>query len=215
VLQTMLEELRDAGKIVAGSKWSEVYPIIELDERYHNILGNPGSSPLDLFWDVVDELDQKVEENCRIIENVLAPKAWSIKEDTNYEEFSKVLSDEVLDQEKGGSGGSTAEKQADGDKPKVDDAARAKVKELSEDSRRAAFGLVSLLSVFFVEEIVRLTLALRKLQARAARLAKEERRRQEKRLRNQIEDLRYALRKVEPPIDIEASYESVSRRLIF
>jgi pre-mRNA-processing factor 40 len=201
----MLEELRQAGKIVAGSKWSEVYPIIELDERYHNMLGNPGSSPLDLFWDVVDELDQKVEENSRVIENVLAPTAWSIKEDTSYEDFNKALSEEVRVQDADEASGKTT----DGDKPKVDDAARAKIKELGDEALQAAFNhvRVSLSLVTICGTNARL---LFKLHTRAVRLAKEERRRQEKRLRNQIEDLRYVLRKLEPPIDLDASYETVS-----
>lgn len=54
----LLSELRSAGKIKAGSKWSEVYPSFESDERYQNILGQPGSTPLDLFWDIVEEAER-------------------------------------------------------------------------------------------------------------------------------------------------------------
>lgn len=51
----LLKELRSQGKIKAGSKWSNLYPSIREDSRYQGILGNSGSSPLDLFWDVVEE----------------------------------------------------------------------------------------------------------------------------------------------------------------
>lgn len=51
----LLTELRKAGKIKAGTKWSQVYPLIENDSRYKAMLGQPGSTPLDLFWDVVEE----------------------------------------------------------------------------------------------------------------------------------------------------------------
>ena len=54
----LLNELRRAGKIKAGSKWSEVYPSFGSDERYQNILGQPGSTPLDLFWDIVEEAER-------------------------------------------------------------------------------------------------------------------------------------------------------------
>lgn len=54
----LLSELRKAGKIKAGSKWSEVYPLLESDERYTNMLGQPGSTPLDLFWDIVEEAER-------------------------------------------------------------------------------------------------------------------------------------------------------------
>ncbi len=54
----LLNELRKAGKIKAGSKWSEVYPLLESDDRYTDMLGQPGSSSLDLFWDVVEEAER-------------------------------------------------------------------------------------------------------------------------------------------------------------
>jgi pre-mRNA-processing factor 40 len=48
------------------------------------------------------------------------------------------------------------------------------------------------------------------LHARALRIKKEERRKAEKRVRIQIDDLRYAFKKLDPPVDLEASYEDVS-----
>lgn len=51
----LLHELRKKGKINAGTKWSQLYPLIENDERYRNMAGQPGSSPQDLFWDIVEE----------------------------------------------------------------------------------------------------------------------------------------------------------------
>lgn len=39
---------------------------------------------------------------------------------------------------------------------------------------------------------------------------KEERRKAEKKVRIQIDDLRYAFKKLDPPIDLDASYEDVS-----
>lgn len=51
----LLQELRRAGKIKAGTKWSQVYPLLENDERFRSICGQSGSSPLDLFWDIVEE----------------------------------------------------------------------------------------------------------------------------------------------------------------
>lgn len=45
------------------------------------------------------------------------------------------------------------------------------------------------------------------MQDRATRLAREERRRAEKRLRNQTEDLRYALKKLTPPVELDTPYD--------
>lgn len=51
----LLKELKSQGKIKAGAKWMNICPIINDDPRYHGILGQPGSTPLDLFWDMVEE----------------------------------------------------------------------------------------------------------------------------------------------------------------
>lgn len=51
----LLKELKSQGKIKAGSKWMNIRPVIQDDPRYHAVLGQSGSTPLDLFWDMVEE----------------------------------------------------------------------------------------------------------------------------------------------------------------
>lgn len=51
----LLKELKAANKIKAGSKWSQIHPMIVEDDRYQAMLGQLGSTPLDLFWDMVEE----------------------------------------------------------------------------------------------------------------------------------------------------------------
>jgi pre-mRNA-processing factor 40 len=51
----LLHELKTASKIKAGSKWSQIHPLIAADDRYLAMLGQSGSTPLDLFWDMVEE----------------------------------------------------------------------------------------------------------------------------------------------------------------
>jgi pre-mRNA-processing factor 40 len=51
----LLSELRKAGKIKAGTKWSTIYPLIQSDERYLAMAGLPGSTAMELFWDIVEE----------------------------------------------------------------------------------------------------------------------------------------------------------------
>ena len=47
------------------------------------------------------------------------------------------------------------------------------------------------------------------------RHAKEERRRQERQLRLEIDDLRYAYKKLDPPVELDATYEEVSSQNFF
>jgi pre-mRNA-processing factor 40 len=54
----LLRELRTAGKLKASTKWKDFRELIKDDPRYVAMLGQPGSSPLDLFWDMVEEEDR-------------------------------------------------------------------------------------------------------------------------------------------------------------
>jgi pre-mRNA-processing factor 40 len=53
--ENLLHELKVAGKIKAGTKWKTIHPLIEDDPRYVAMLGQSGSTPLDLFWDIIEE----------------------------------------------------------------------------------------------------------------------------------------------------------------
>ena len=58
--KALLGELRHAGKINAGSKWHNIHPLIENDERYLAMAGQSGSTPQELFWDVVEEEERGI-----------------------------------------------------------------------------------------------------------------------------------------------------------
>lgn len=109
-------------KIEARTKWKEVYPYFKTDERYLNMLGNPGSNPLELFWDAVDTLDQKLDAKVAVIEDVLrqwsppgakaekartegdgdvkmgeVDKGFTVEADTKEVEFLKIIKDNATD----------------------------------------------------------------------------------------------------------------------
>ena len=64
----MLNGLVESGEIKARSKWKQVYSTFANDNRYLDMLGNPGSNPIELFWDIVDALDQKLDAKIAIAE---------------------------------------------------------------------------------------------------------------------------------------------------
>lgn len=70
-IKELLQELVNAGKIKSRTKWKDVYPLFREDERYLNMLGNPGSNQLELFWDVVDALDQKSEAKIALVQDAI------------------------------------------------------------------------------------------------------------------------------------------------
>lgn len=51
----LLRELHKDGKINAGSKWTNIFPLLENDPRYRDMAGQPGSTGQELFWDMVED----------------------------------------------------------------------------------------------------------------------------------------------------------------
>jgi pre-mRNA-processing factor 40 len=68
---TLLHELKVSGKIKAGRKWSQVYPMIQSDSRYTSMLGQPGSSPIELFWDIVEEEERALRSTRNDVVDVI------------------------------------------------------------------------------------------------------------------------------------------------
>lgn len=122
--QELIQQFVKDGRIKARTKWKHIYPSLSNDDRYLGMLGNPGSNPLELFWDMVDNLDQKldaklvaindfirkhnakvqlegVDDEMRVDddEGVAKPKPFIVGPETTEEEFSALVraeSDEVI-----------------------------------------------------------------------------------------------------------------------
>lgn len=51
--------------------WKEIYPLIKDDPRYNNLLGVPESTPIDLFWDLMEDLEDRLYEDKKTIYDAL------------------------------------------------------------------------------------------------------------------------------------------------
>lgn len=89
----ILRELKDDGKITAKTKWKEIFPLIKDSECFLNMVGQPGSQPIDLFFDLVSELNQKLEKKRSNFKNLIR-KLKYITVDSTWEEIKKRISDE-------------------------------------------------------------------------------------------------------------------------
>lgn len=67
----LLNELRSQRKLIAGSKWMNVLPELEGDPRYVAMLGQSGSTPLNLFWDMVEEEERALRGRRNDVHDVL------------------------------------------------------------------------------------------------------------------------------------------------
>ena len=94
--QALLAELKESSRITSGTKWKEVYPLFTKDERYLNMLGLPGSSPLELFWDVVDELDMELDHKVKGVEKLLNDKSLEVTDKTSLEEVEEIIKADEL-----------------------------------------------------------------------------------------------------------------------
>ncbi|KAF9054471.1 hypothetical protein BJ165DRAFT_1439062 [Panaeolus papilionaceus] len=179
--KALLHELVEAGTIKARTKWKEVYPLFKDDTRYVDMLGNPGSNPLELFWDAVDSLDQKLDAKTAVVETVIkhyndkrggnakdkdanamdaSQAPFVVTTETTWDEFSFVIATES------------------------DPAVSA----LSKDDLRLVFD---------------------SLKDNALKKQAEEKRRWERKQRHLQDDLRYAMKKLPEPLDISAKYEEI------
>jgi pre-mRNA-processing factor 40 len=87
----LLNELRDNGKLRYGTKWKEIHPLLENDPRYVAMLGQSGSSPVDLFWDALEEETGKFRTLRRYALDVLEHQRFEVTTATAVEEFLSVM----------------------------------------------------------------------------------------------------------------------------
>jgi pre-mRNA-processing factor 40 len=104
----LLHELKTSNKIKAGTKWSQIHHMIMEDERYVAMLGQSGSTPLDLFWDLVEEEERALRSTRNDVLDVMdvrqslsrpliikltcyKDKRFEILAKTTFEEFLAVM----------------------------------------------------------------------------------------------------------------------------
>ncbi|KII87520.1 hypothetical protein PLICRDRAFT_43174 [Plicaturopsis crispa FD-325 SS-3] len=183
--KALLQDLVKDGKIKARTKWKAIYPTFSDDERYLNMLGNTGSNPLELFWDVVDNLDQDLDRKLALVEEAIRKHNAELKAGAKSETDENAMKVDEKDDIPGFAVGPDTNEdefltvlKAEKDGP---------VTNLTDEDLHAAFQTLH-------------ELALKK-QA-------DERRRAERKQRHLQDDLRYALRKLPEPLDLSISYET-------
>jgi len=90
-MNAVLDELHEQGKLTSMSLWVELYPIISQDPRFHALLGQPGSTPLDLFKFYVEDLKARFHDEKKIIKEILKEKEFEMSAATSFEEFATIV----------------------------------------------------------------------------------------------------------------------------
>jgi len=87
----LLDSLHEEGKLTSMSLWVELYPIISADLRFSAMLGQNGSTPLDLFKFYVENLKARFHDEKKIIREILKEKAFVVQAKTSFEDFATVV----------------------------------------------------------------------------------------------------------------------------
>ncbi|ELK04616.1 Pre-mRNA-processing factor 40 like protein A [Pteropus alecto] len=90
--QIFLDELHEHGQLHSMSSWMELYPTISSDIRFTNMLGQPGSTALDLFKFYVEDLKARYHDEKKIIKDILKDKGFVVEVNTTFEDFVAVIS---------------------------------------------------------------------------------------------------------------------------
>lgn len=88
---TLLDALHEDGKLTSMSTWVELYPTISADLRFSAMLGQPGSTPLDLFKFYVDQLKANFHDDKKLIKEILKERKFIIEITTTFEQFATVV----------------------------------------------------------------------------------------------------------------------------
>ncbi|RZB40825.1 pre-mRNA-processing factor 40 -like A, partial [Asbolus verrucosus] len=87
----LLDHLHEEGKLTSMSLWVELYPIISADIRFSAMLGQHGSTPLDLFKFYVEDLKARFHDEKKIIKEILKDKDFEVKVNTTFDQFATVI----------------------------------------------------------------------------------------------------------------------------
>ncbi|CAK9828298.1 Pre-mRNA-processing factor 40 homolog A [Anthophora retusa] len=88
---SLLDELHEQGKLTSMSLWVELYPMLSADLRFSAMLGQSGSTPLDLFKFYVEDLKSRFHDEKKIIREILKDKNFEVQVNTTFEEFATVV----------------------------------------------------------------------------------------------------------------------------
>ncbi|KAM4046541.1 pre-mRNA-processing factor 40 homolog B isoform 1-T1 [Anomaloglossus baeobatrachus] len=90
--QVFLDELHETGQLHSMSTWMELYPSVSTDTRFANMLGQTGSTPLDLFKFYVEDLKARFHDEKKIIKDILKDRNFSVEVNTTFEDFAHIIS---------------------------------------------------------------------------------------------------------------------------
>ncbi|KAF7259192.1 hypothetical protein EG68_06386 [Paragonimus skrjabini miyazakii] len=88
----LLDELHEQKLLTSTSMWKDLYSIISRDERFHKMLAQRGSTPLDLFKFYVEALKARYPAERKIVKEIIKDRNYVVDLSTTFEEFVERIS---------------------------------------------------------------------------------------------------------------------------
>ncbi|KAG4303123.1 hypothetical protein PCANB_000517 [Pneumocystis canis] len=158
----LLQNLYHEKKIGPGTKWMTIYPLIKNDIRYKNMLGQPGSTPLDLFWDIVEEAEREMRHKRNIAHDIMEEQKFDFNEKTTLPQFTEII---------------------------------------RKDKKGLEFSESTLSFIYDM------------LRERFLRKLEDEKRNDERRQKRRINALRYLIKHLRPPVQLDDTWLDVRKRI--
>lgn len=93
--EALLSELEASNMLHADSTWEALREQIMEDLRYTAMLGQPGSSALDLFMLRLHDLRDRLHTDKRVVKDVLKDADFEVTPNTTWEEYTAALGESV------------------------------------------------------------------------------------------------------------------------
>ncbi|THD21003.1 Pre-mRNA-processing factor A [Fasciola hepatica] len=87
----LLDELHEQKLLSSTSMWKDLYSIISRDDRFHKMLAQRGSTPLDLFKFYVEALKTRYPAEKKLIKEILKDIGFNVDLSTSFEDFCTVI----------------------------------------------------------------------------------------------------------------------------
>lgn len=151
--KNLLDRLVKENKLKVYTKWKDILPELEEEKAFLHMVGQSGSTPLDLFRDVIIRFEEDVKDKLIAIERIVMQNHIKVLPKTTFEEFEQSVNSH---------------------------------------------------GVFFDEDALRV--AFDRLMAESLAIEKEEKRREERRLRRSMDDFKSVLKRASPPITLKTPW---------
>jgi pre-mRNA-processing factor 40 len=87
----LLQEHAQSGAINVRSKWKELLPLIERNDRYAAIVDADGSRPAELFYDFIEELEDKLDVDKKRAKDIMRDINLPMTLSMSYEAWCAVM----------------------------------------------------------------------------------------------------------------------------